>query len=195
MTEEQKAQQRLRYQKWAAKPGNGDKEKQRLRLLYQSRREEIKLRSRKWYADNEQRAKETKKRYLENPEHKQRAHERARSWAAANPERLQEMKDRWNREHPEVGRVAQHRRRARIYATDGSFTVSDVAKLYELQSGECAGCRADLSNGFEVDHVMPISRGGSNWPSNLQLLCVSCNRKKSAMHPDDWAARLGKLFV
>lgn len=195
MTEEQKAQQRLRYQRWAAKPGNAEKEKQRLRLLYQSRREELKARSRKWYADNTERAKEAKRRYLEDPEHKQQAQDRAKRWAEAHPDRIQEMKDRWNRAHPESGRIAQHRRRGRVYQAGGFFTIDDVSALYEAQSGLCGGCGVSISCGFEVDHIMPISRGGSNWPSNLQLLCVSCNRRKSAMHPDDWAARLGKLFI
>jgi 5-methylcytosine-specific restriction endonuclease McrA len=32
---------------------------------------------------------------------------------------------------------------------------------------------------FEVDHIKPRSRRGSDRPSNLQLLCRECNRRKS----------------
>ncbi len=32
---------------------------------------------------------------------------------------------------------------------------------------------------MEVDHIKPISQGGTDQPSNLQLLCPACNRKKS----------------
>ncbi len=32
---------------------------------------------------------------------------------------------------------------------------------------------------LEVDHIMPVSRGGSDDISNLQLLCFECNRGKS----------------
>ena len=47
----------------------------------------------------------------------------------------------------------------------------------------------------EHDHVMPLKLGGQHVIENIQLLCPSCNHKKSAMHPDKWAAKLGKLFV
>jgi hypothetical protein len=33
---------------------------------------------------------------------------------------------------------------------------------------------------LEIDHVMPISRGGSSTPDNLQTLCWRCNRSKGA---------------
>ncbi|MBQ8206393.1 MAG: GreA/GreB family elongation factor [Bacilli bacterium] len=32
---------------------------------------------------------------------------------------------------------------------------------------------------IEIDHIQPISKGGKTTKSNLQVLCVSCNRSKS----------------
>jgi len=31
---------------------------------------------------------------------------------------------------------------------------------------------------MEVDHIKPLSKGGTDQPSNLQLLCPTCNRRK-----------------
>ena len=51
--------------------------------------------------------------------------------------------------------------------------------LFGQQEGRCAGCRMDFPfKMFEVDHVIPRSRGGTDHMDNLQLLCSHCNRIK-----------------
>jgi 5-methylcytosine-specific restriction endonuclease McrA len=42
----------------------------------------------------------------------------------------------------------------------------------------CRICRK-AGGELEVDHILPVSRGGSNKPENLQTLCKPCNRGKS----------------
>ena len=51
--------------------------------------------------------------------------------------------------------------------------------LYGQQEGVCAGCKMDFPfKIFEVDHIIPQARGGTDHLSNLQLLCPHCNRVK-----------------
>lgn len=98
-------------------------------------------------------------------------------------------------ENPEIFLQYSRNRRAALMEADGSHTADDVLEIYERQDGKCAEptCRKDLSEGYHVDHIMPLKLGGSNWPNNLQCLCPSCNCKKSAMHPVDWARKNGRL--
>ena len=51
--------------------------------------------------------------------------------------------------------------------------------IFGQQEGRCAGCRMDFPfKIFEVDHVIPQARGGTDHLDNLQLLCPHCNRIK-----------------
>lgn len=51
--------------------------------------------------------------------------------------------------------------------------------VFSRDGFRCLGCKAleDLT----VDHIVPVSRGGSSDIGNLQTLCRSCNSKKGAM--------------
>ena len=51
--------------------------------------------------------------------------------------------------------------------------------LFGLQEGICNGCRVVFPfRNFTVDHIIPRSRGGTDHPDNLQLLCAACNSLK-----------------
>jgi len=80
-------------------------------------------------------------------------------------------------------------------AAEGTHTDEDIKALFAKQGGKCATCRKNIRDAYDVDHVMPLSKGGSNGPDNLQLLCPTCNRKKSTKRPDEWAQENGRLFV
>ena len=60
------------------------------------------------------------------------------------------------------------------------YNSPDVKRqLYGQQEGNCAGCDGHFeARHFEVDHIIARSRGGTDHPSNLQLLCGHCNRVK-----------------
>lgn len=51
--------------------------------------------------------------------------------------------------------------------------------LYGMQEGKCNGCLTHFPfQNFEVDHIVPKSRGGVDTDENLQLLCGYCNKVK-----------------
>jgi hypothetical protein len=49
---------------------------------------------------------------------------------------------------------------------------------------KCQTCGLAASDGvtLEIDHVLPVSKGGANDLENLQTLCFECNRGKSDDH-------------
>jgi 5-methylcytosine-specific restriction endonuclease McrA len=54
-------------------------------------------------------------------------------------------------------------------------------QILERDGFKCLDCGASPADGalLEIDHTIPISKGGSNDPSNLRTLCSDCNRGKS----------------
>lgn len=93
--------------------------------------------------------------------------------------------------YPEKRANNRHKRRSRIFAAGGSFTVQEINDLYDKQYGVCVYCPADLSGkNYHIDHIMPIVLHGRNSIENLQLLCPTCNHRKGGMHPDKWHAIL-----
>ena len=65
--------------------------------------------------------------------------------------------------------------------------------LFGRQEGKCAGCKIEfLFKIMEVDHMVPRSRGGTDHPENLQLLCPNCNRIKGDREMAYLVARLGE---
>jgi 5-methylcytosine-specific restriction endonuclease McrA len=47
---------------------------------------------------------------------------------------------------------------------------------YERLPDRCAHC--GKSGRMTMDHILPVSRGGSHWLHNIQKLCYPCNNAK-----------------
>jgi 5-methylcytosine-specific restriction endonuclease McrA len=72
-------------------------------------------------------------------------------------------------------------------ASSGSGTTREKRNVSNLlkkkvaagQSWKCGTCKTTLDETYEVDHVVPLFKGGSNDESNLKALCVYCHKKKT----------------
>lgn len=87
-----------------------------------------------------------------------------------------------------------HERRARSRAAGGSFTAAQIDALYLAQRGRCACCRVKLNGVFHRDHRVALANGGTNDIGNIELLCGSCNQRKSAKDEIAWANENGRLL-
>ena len=50
-------------------------------------------------------------------------------------------------------------------------------QVWNRDGGKCVKCSSQEK--LEFDHIIPVSKGGSNTARNIQLLCEKCNRSKS----------------
>jgi 5-methylcytosine-specific restriction endonuclease McrA len=147
---------------------------------------------RAWYAANPEPYRERALAwYFAN---KERSSIRSRARYAANSEELKARNRAWYASNPERRRELCQNKRARKLAAEGSHTAADIARIISAQKHKCALCRKSVKKKYHVDHIEPLALGGSNWPSNLQILCPSCNCSKGAKDPIDFAREMGKLL-
>ena len=65
------------------------------------------------------------------------------------------------------------------------FLTPSKDAIFHRDKGLCVYCATDLTrlinqqNALHYDHIVPLAKGGMNDVTNLQLLCESCNLKKS----------------
>lgn len=105
---------------------------------------------------------------------------RAASWSKNNPEkRNASIRERRQRDIESARArklVAQRRRTVRIKASGVVLSPKQVRALIVDLGNECARCGATTA--LELDHILPVAKGGASIRSNLRPLCKGCNTRK-----------------
>lgn len=145
--------------------------------------------NKRWREENEEEYRAYYRRYRVDNLDKVRAAYAA--WEAKNPNYGTE----WARRNPERAREIVRRRRARLASVDNfAVTENDIIRMVRRFNGKCAYCDEKLNGNYHVDHVMPVSLGGSNGIGNLVPACPTCNVSKYNYLLAEWRYRdrLGK---
>ena len=67
-------------------------------------------------------------------------------------------------------------------------------ELMRRQDNTCTYCGyRRRASSLDIDHVIPVARGGSNDPSNLQVICRRCNLRKGVQTDEEFRARYSRL--
>jgi len=90
----------------------------------------------------------------------------------------------------EQSKAAKQRRDFLLKNAEGSYSKDDLSRLLVEQDSKCAYCETDISVKRHTDHKTPLFRGGSNWPSNIHLVCPTCNSKKYILTHEEFLHRL-----
>jgi len=138
--------------------------------------ERIKARNKSWAAANREKAAAT-----------------SRAWRAANPERMNATIDTWRANNPERADEMKRkgrrcRRAAEANTTSEPYTTQQILTLY---GSDCHICfeAIDLAatricggpgweRGLHLDHVIPLSKGGTDLIDNIRPAHGLCNLRK-----------------
>jgi 5-methylcytosine-specific restriction endonuclease McrA len=75
-------------------------------------------------------------------------------------------------------RVKRALTRVRQEASWEREPIPDDVKLFVWQRDRGCCVKCESNKNLEYDHIIPVSKGGSNTARNIQLLCQNCNRSK-----------------
>lgn len=111
---------------------------------------------------------------------KDREIDRVLKWQRENKDKHYEKQKRWGKRNiekvREIKRKAESARNQRKRENGGSFTKEEWKILCESVGKRCVSCGKKKK--LTVDHIIPISEGGSSDISNIQPLCRGCNEVK-----------------
>jgi len=107
-------------------------------------------------------------------------------WRIENIDKIRAYKRKWYRNNPDKVKAAKFRRRARKAAVPSNFTSDDWLEILDKQDYKCKYCGKDFSDELppEIDHVYPLSKGGSHTTSNIVAACKPCNVSKGNKLPE-----------
>jgi hypothetical protein len=118
----------------------------------------------------------------QNPE---KVNLRNRLWKQKNPERYKEFQRKYNASVPEKKRKHAADRRCKK-KNQSPLLTENQKKIIECFYSQAVRLTERFGFQFEVDHILPIAKGGSHAPSNLQVLPMKINRAKGCKEVFRW---------
>lgn len=105
--------------------------------------------------------------------------QRSKRWRERHPDLFKQRIRDWCDKHPESVAATTRRRRVRK-SHNGicKITANDLRRLFVRQSGCCYLCAQPIIGRKELDHIIPIKRGGRHSIGNDAWTHPKCNRDK-----------------
>jgi 5-methylcytosine-specific restriction endonuclease McrA len=151
-----------------------------MRIRYATDRERVLSTNKAWYERNRERMLDYDRRQrLANLDAiRAKDRERSRARYAADPAAWQKYLKEWRQKNPDKTHAyvrTSHSKRHDASKSEG-FTSAEWLALLKHHGGRCAYSGSD--DKIEIDHRIPLIRGGSNPIDNILPARRRCNRRK-----------------
>lgn len=110
--------------------------------------------------------------------------ERKKIWRNNNLEYDKKRKAKWSSENLDKRRMSYHKRNIKL--KENIFYISEK-EIKKLLNSNCFYCGS--SDNIQIDHVIPISKGGRHSIGNIVPACRSCNASKCDKYLIEWKNR------
>ncbi len=140
--------------------------------------------SKKWRHDNKELKKKTDADYYQSNKEKIKA--RVKKYNEENKEdRAKYISDYYKTKKGKlIALTTRQKRRGIVLSTeDGSVTTESLSELLMSQKNKCHHCGCELdhetSRAVHLDHLVPLSKGGTHTLDNVAWSCAYCNLTKN----------------
>ena len=108
---------------------------------------------------------------------KERMRAQQNAWNEANRPRSRELKRNYYRKNLPLWSQYENERRARVIEAEGEHTREQWLNVVCSQQNKCFDCDATVP--LTRGHLVPLSRGGSDWITNIVAQCRPCNSRQA----------------
>lgn len=124
--------------------------------------------------------------YARKPRNRRVRQGNNKRWYLEHKEQARAKSKEWRQRNPDKSREIWYRYKARKLNAEGSFTADQWRAIvnHYCPDGRCLCCGEHKK--LTQDHVVPLSRGGSNSIDNIQPICQPCNSSKCNLRTTDY---------
>jgi len=132
-----------------------------------------------WRDKNRKKFREWQRQYWHKPENKIKKVEQDRKWRENNKEKKSITNKNYRATHREQEREGGLKKYYKKKNAEGSFTLEEWEAKKREYNYTCPACgKREPEVELTTDHIIALNNGGTNYVSNIQPLCRSCNSKK-----------------
>jgi len=159
-----------------------DERNQYNRQYYRDHPEVQKVRMKAYYIEHVAEYKQRCARYYINHADKYK------QYYQRHAEERKQYAAQYRRDHPEASRAYKLKRRA---AGVGRISGEVIRRIVSESESICPYCGGHIPEGKgHIDHMVPVSRGGTSDRSNLAYVCAGCNLRKGAKTVEEFLANV-----
>lgn len=120
---------------------------------------------------------------------------RSSAYLERNRARIYAAQRAWEKKNPEKVKATKHNYKIKRRAKESSgISTRELSDWACSQAKVCYWCLTKCENEYHIDHYVPLAKGGKHEIDNLVIACPTCNMRKNAKDPYEYANSLGRLF-
>lgn len=129
---------------------------------------------------------ETKKKYHKNDWQKKKNNpqylKQHKEWLYKNSEYVKKKAKEYREKNKILLLISRSNQKSKQKGYYGVISMKEWEFVLLMTRYMCIACEDNTAD--SIDHVLPLSRGGTNTVNNIQPMCLKCNLKKGARHVD-----------